>query len=744
MRVLSIIGLIVLIPCILTGETETRTVYNRDSNLTVPKAEFPIKIDGIIDEKAWENALTLELSNEISPGENTPAPVRTQCFITFDKNGVYVAFRAFDPEPSQVRAHLVDRDNAWQDDLVAIVFDTFNDTNRAFGFFINPLGVQTDEIWSKGGNEFDGSWDAIWHSAGHLTDFGYEVEVLIPFRALQFHPTSEAKTWGFSALRVYPRSQRHNIGLLNHNRNHECMICQFPQLTGFQEVKTGKTVELDPTVTYVRTDYRPNHPDGPMVKFKDKAEVGLSGHWSFTPNLTFSGAINPDFSQVEADAAQMDVNTQFSLYYDEKRPFFLEGIDFFRTQAEAVYTRAVAEPEWGIKLSGKEKKNVLALFSTGDRITNILLPGAEGSGDEFLDQRCVSSVFRYRRDFSNSSTLGFLVTDREGTDYHNRLAGVDGMIRITKSDTLSFQGLVSSTAYPEAFAQDKNQPDGNFNGAAMTLSYKHSRRSYFWKVSYDDFNPKFRADLGFIPQVDYREIEVEGGYFYWGKKESFLTRAAVSGSFDQSYKHNGDLLEREGSLDIELEGPLQSLLLVNFEYEKKIYAQMPFTQFSTFLMFQAKPSGTMEFRVSAYFGDELDYDNARDGRVLSIEPYLNLRLGQHLNLSASYSYNRLNISQGRLYLAQIAQLNMAYHFSKKLFFRGILQYRDTRRNPDLYIFEVDPRYRKLYAQMLLSYKLNPRTVFFLGYTDNFVGKYFLDPKRDTKTFFVKVGYALAL
>ncbi|UCH96920.1 MAG: carbohydrate binding family 9 domain-containing protein, partial [Candidatus Aminicenantes bacterium] len=269
----------------------------------IKKATANIKIDGYLNEKVWEDALVLPVNIEFMPGENIEAPVQTQCLLLYDDNYLYVGFKADDPHPHRIRAHLWDRDSAWTDDLVAILLDTFNDENRAFAFLCNPLGVQSDEIFSDGGTVEDKSWDAIWDSAGHIHDGGYEVEMAIPFRSLQFQRSTNPQTWGFALLRNYPRSQLHQITNFHHNRNNTCLLCQFPKLAGIEDASPGKNIELDPTFTAFQTDSTENFPDSPMERVDSQMEVGISGQWGFTSNLTLSGAINPDFSQVEADVA---------------------------------------------------------------------------------------------------------------------------------------------------------------------------------------------------------------------------------------------------------------------------------------------------------------------------------------------------------------------------------------------------------------------------------------------------------
>ena len=184
-----------------------------DQPYEVTRATSEIIIDGAIDEPAWDDALTLELKYEVQPGENIPPPVRTQVLITYDEHRVLVAFRAFDPDPARIRARFRDRDHAWQDDWVGIVLDTFNDERRAYEFISNPLGVQTDAINDNVTNRYDIAWDAIWESAGRLTDFGYEVEIGIPFNQLRFQNLDGPQVWGVDAMRSYPRVERHHIGL---------------------------------------------------------------------------------------------------------------------------------------------------------------------------------------------------------------------------------------------------------------------------------------------------------------------------------------------------------------------------------------------------------------------------------------------------------------------------------------------------------------------------------------------------
>ncbi|MEJ2546039.1 MAG: carbohydrate binding family 9 domain-containing protein, partial [Calditrichaceae bacterium] len=232
---------------------------------------------------------------------------------------IFVAFIAYDPDPSKIRARYCDRDNIWDDDWILILFDTFNDQRRTYDFTCNPLGIQGDMIETPtgGGDE----WDAIWDSDGRITEEGFIVEMAIPFSSLNFPSGEENQIWGFDAVRSYPRSVRHHIGTWVRDRDNNCYMCQAEKLIGFAGASPGKNVELVPTFNVLRSQERRDETSGPFVNKDEKYELGLTGKWGITPNFTFSGTVNPDFSNIEADILQLDINNQFAIYYPESHTY---------------------------------------------------------------------------------------------------------------------------------------------------------------------------------------------------------------------------------------------------------------------------------------------------------------------------------------------------------------------------------------------------------------------------------------
>ena len=281
-----------------------------------------------------------------------------------------------------------------------------------------------------------------------MTEEGYEVEMAIPFSSLRFTDGAGAKTWGIDALRVRPRDQRTRIGLNPLPRGRNCYLCHASKLRGFAGVSPGRNLEIAPTVTANDTAVRSG--GGERFVEDDEQEAGVTVRWGVTPGTTLSGTVNPDFSQVEADAAQLAVNTQFALFFPEKRPFFLEGGDLFDTRINAVYTRTIADPAWGLKLAGKQGKSGYGVIVAEDERTNLVIPGSQGSSFASLEQDNLSSVVRYRRDLSGEgSALGGIVTSRSGDGYHNHLAGMDALFRWNGGDALRLELLGSDTTYPE-------------------------------------------------------------------------------------------------------------------------------------------------------------------------------------------------------------------------------------------------------------------------------------------------------
>ena len=705
----------------------------------IPKTASGITVNAVLDEEAWQGALLLELNYEVRPGENVTPPVSTEVLLTYDEDNLYAAFRCHDPEPSAIRAHLRDRDTLGGDDWVALILDTFNDQRRSFDFIVTALGVQFDQIEAQSGE--DPGWDAIWASAAEITDWGYVVEIAIPFSSLRFQRADGPQVWGFDAVRRYPRDHAYHIGTFPRDRSNNCYLCQAIKIQGFEGARPGRNIELDPTVIAYREESRLDLPEGGMEKEAQDVEFGLTASWGITPNMTFNFTANPDFSQVEADAIQLDINEPFALFFPERRPFFTEGADYFTALENVIYTRTIREPSWGVKLTGKEGANTVGAYVMRDEITNLVFPGPQGSRATTIDTANSLAVVRYKRDFGSRYTAGLLTTVRQGPDYHNGVVGADLDFRFTRTDQIQLLVLGSSTEYPTDIQEDFDQPSGSNFGHLISFEYDHYTRTWGWWADYEEAGENFRADLGYYPRVGFRNVE--GGVLHtWnGRPGSWWSAIRVGADYSYFAERDGGLLNRSGTLWLNYNGTMQSFVQLGVAIEKEAYAGEEYDLTGGLVQAGFWPMGNLQIGAFSIFGDQIDYANARLGSRFRINPWLSYNLGRHIRLALNHNFERMQVDNARLYTANISQITAVYQFNVHAFFRAIVQYVDYDYNPDNYTFERNSEERSLFTQLLFSYKLNPRTVLFLGYADNYYGTQDFRLTQSDRTLFVKAGYA---
>ncbi len=749
---------ILTLSTITTAETiaVNTTISNEKNTFQLTHNKEKITVDGILDEAVWQLATKMELAYENNPGEGISASVKTEIYFYENGDSFNVAIKAYDPDPSKIRASLRDRDALWADDNVGIILDTFNDERSGYEFFVNPLGAQADMRMddSNGWNE-DASWDAIWDSAGKITDFGYVVEMSIPFSALRFPDTDGELTWNVAGWRNYPRDVRMQMATYKSDRNLECNLCQFDQLTGFKEVESGNNFQLTPTLTISRQDEKLDVP-GPWKKGDIEVEPGLDIRWGITQDIVLNATINPDFSQVEADAGQLDVNSTYSLFYPEKRPFFLDGASYFDTSNfNFVHTRNIAEPDFGAKVTGKTNAHSYGLMLANDSNTSFLLPGNQGSDIATLEDESNVAIARYKVDVGERNNVGVLVTNRNATDYDNTLVSVDGSYWFSKADSLTYQFAYSDTQNPDLLVEEY-QDDDNLavkpqqSGNALSLNYSHSTRDYSIKAGYTSVEQDFRADLGFQSQANYEKIVIGGDRTWYGNSKDTLTRWGYFGDWDITHDQDGKVLEQEIEFHGNLQGQKQFYTNFGIVHRKKFYDGEYFneTQFMMFAKFV--PLSGVELGTFYRFGKQIDYANTQLGDAFNIDIFLNYDVNKHLSINLDYTYSNLDVEDGRLFTANLFDVGFGYQFNMRSIIKLIVQYVDVDRNADLYHYDdiedrPDTISRNFSTQLIYSYKINPQTLFFIGYSDGGYQDDNLDSlNRDQRTVFTKFSYAWQL
>ena len=728
-------------PAHAADETERAVATVRQ---TIPHAQGEAKIDGVLDDAIWAHALVVDLAVETYPRENQPTQVATKAYVVENGKQLLVAFEARDPKPESIRAFLRDSDTAWNDDFVGIVIDTFNDERRAFEFFVNPFGVQMDAITDDVNRSENPAWNAIWDSAGRITTDGYVVELAIPFSQLRFPRSAGDQTWGIDLLRMLPRNVRTRLANNPQDRNKSCYICQFGKFDGFANATPGKALEVVPSLTSTRTDTRPPTAGGSFTNGDFDNEVGVGVRWGITPDVTADLAINPDFSQIEADVAQLSENAQFALFYPETRPFFLEGSDYYASPLQAVFTRTVADPDVGAKITARAGQNTFGAFATQDAVTNLLFPGPLGSESTSLAQSNDGIVGRYTRGFGNASTVGALFTRRHGDGYRNDVGGLDGNYRIGDQSTIRFQYLTSRTEYPTAVAAPFSQPSGTFGGDAFRAEYRYGARNWFAEYFHQQLDPGFRADSGFISRVDLVQDHIEAERIWQGPGGVWWTQLRAGVSWNDSRDTNGGLLGRSTQPFFSFNGPLQSFMEIDVGPRSEFWNGQVFDMYNTSVFAQMRPASGVSAAFQWRYGDQLDHANSKVRDQQRIQPQLEWNATRHLLVRGRYTLDRLWSKDGPIvYKARLADLRLTWQFNVRSFVRLTLQGSDVERNVAQYIDpSTVPSSASHDAQLLYSYKLNPQTVLFAGYStseleDDTTGR--LEPTG--RTAFLKVSYA---
>jgi Domain of unknown function (DUF5916) len=474
-----------------------------------------------------------------------------------------------------------------------------------------------------------------------------------------------------------------------------------------------------------------------------ETEAGLGVRWGITPDLTLDATLNPDFSQVEADVAQLQENTQFALFYPESRPFFLEGEDYYSSPLQAVFTRTVADPNAGAKFTGRTGNNTIGVFATDDVVTNLLFPGPLGSRNHSLDQDNDGFVGRYTRGFGNTSTIGALVTSREGDGYSNQVAGFDGRYFAGDKHTLRFQYLESRTEYPAQVVADFAQPAGEFDGDALRVEYRYGSRNWFGQWGHQELDPNFRADSGFISRVDVVQDWFEGNRTWYGTG-TWYNELSVGIEGNRSEDTNGQLLEQGVQPAFSFQGPLQSFMRIGAGPSKEYWNGQVYDMQGGFMFGQIRPRSGLNINMQIGRGEQIDYANSRLADQRRFQPQVEWNATRHLLVRLRYTSNRLISKDGpTIFDANLTDLRLTWQFNVRSFVRLTAQSQNIDRNVALYNDpNTDPHTETLASQILYSYKLNPQTVLFAGYSDNQIDDTLTGNLEQTgRTLFMKLSYA---
>lgn len=749
--------------------------------ITIPRFEHAPVIDGKLDDEVWKSAAVFKDFYQIGPGDNIAPSKPTEAMMGYDAKTLYLAFHCYD-EPDKIRATVAKRDEVFNEDNVRIFLDTFNDQRRAYVLGWNPLGVQADGIMTEGsGTDF--SIDIVMESKGMITSDGWTLEVAIPFKSLRYE-AGKGKLWGLHVWRNIDRFNDEIDSWMPNSRDISSQLAQQGHITGLENISTEHTLEIIPSVTVSESGKRvsaltpadlsvnPARLDpGRLLNEPLAFDLGVTAKYSLTPTVTLDMAINPDFAQVEADATVVTANQRFPIFFEEKRPFFLEGIDIFQTPIQAVHTRSIVDPDIAVKLSGKRGKNTFGLLVASDNAPGNFTaeerqqdPASLAGIARFIDKNAYVGILRLKRDVGKQSYLGLIMTSYNFIEKHNQLGGIDGRIQISKQKTFRFQVAASTSRRcffePALNAHRPGPSDGCFvgfdpapdnltrpgetnnyyrtgNGLAYRYSYNRDGRNFFYGANGNGQTQDYRADLGFTRRLNTNFAGVYVGYVSEQKPKAKLIRWNINDNvgtnfnwqgLSQNFNHEismGFSFQRNTFFGVGFDNGYERVFEEEFGLKRNATRPGAFfggperstSQYGFYMYGGSKPSQKISFNGNLNLNyHSFDYDFGALPKFIRVSPAgladpnaaLDPGPGKSFNMEVGVAYQPTK------------PLNMSLDFTQSKLRRddtGLLAFQDN-----IYSFHATYQFsRFVFARARVDYDTlgsNARGQFLFGYTPN--------------------------
>lgn len=719
--------------------------------LDITRASSPPAIDGKLDDPVWRSAARITDFSQMEPVDGAPATEQTEVWIAYDSRRLYLAFHAHYSDPRLIRANRSDRDKIDRDDRISIYVDTFLDQQRAFMFAVNGYGVQADAMRNasagvasigarsssstrSGGGagpgsgsaqtiEEDLSWDALFDTSGSLVEDGWVAEMAIPFKSLRYPAVADGQhhRWGLQVVRSIVSKFEEDVWSPV-SRDVQGFLTQMGTVGGLRDLSTAKNLEVRPELTAVQfgslAARTGRYHDGEV-----DPEAALNLKYGLTSNIVLDFTFNPDFSQIETDRPQIEVNQRFPLFYEEKRPFFLEGKGIFDTSIPLLHSRTIVDPKFGGKLTGKIGRTTVGMLVANDEA-----PGrVEDRADPAFGRSAQVAIGRVRYDLYSESHVGAIVTDREFLHASNRVAGVDGRFLL---------GAVHRLTVMVAAAQDESQSGARQTGRAIDVNLTRLGRGLTYTISHTNFTPDFRAATGFIRRVDQQNTGVRGSYTFWPQNKVIVSWGQF-GTYSLNYNHEGQIEDhtlgtstfvrfvRNITVNTQNWGGTERFGGVTFrKYHHAVTSDLNFSRrFSANLYWRWEDE--TRYIATPFLGR-----STTGSAEFAFRPGSSFEMGLTANLSRFVDpRNNTEVFDVRLYRARTT-----YQFTKRLLVRNILEY--------------DSWEQKLGINLLLTYRINAGTVAFLGVDDRLQEATKINDNsfdagtltRTSRAFFFKVSY----
>jgi hypothetical protein len=720
---------------------------NYNPSLQVSPAHGSIKIDGELNDPGWKKAAKADNFAERHPGDMIPPLVNTEVYVTYDADNLYVAFVCHD-DPESIRATMCQRDQFYGDDAVCLLLDTFGDATRAYELFVNPYGIQKDQLWSSIGGE-DSGFDLIWQSAAEITDDGYQVEIAVPFSSLRF-PNKDVQTWKIDFWRTHPRESFHQYSWAGYDLNEQCWVCQWGTANGISSVQPGKGMEILPAFVASEKGSLPdrNDPESEIEDGDILGEASVGFKYSISSDMILDASVNPDYSQIEADAAQINVNSPIALFYPERRPYFQEGTDIFRTLFNSFYTRTINDPIFTAKMTSRKDRTSFGFVSAYDETSPYVVPLDESTitlngGESFVN------VFRILRTIGDDTHVGFILSDRRFKNSGSgTVVGVDGDIRLTSNYSIDGQFLVAHTQEPDddsPFSLFKGEApygydekdvnaifeeyyglprfgdseytfafDGeSYSGTGLIARLKRRARHLNFTLDYNQVSPTYRTQVGFDPYINYRNFSVSSFYRYLTKDG--LVQGVTPSVYTLS-RWDFDGMKKLQLANFGIGTQLRAAqigLNINYSLKEEMYVgEMYKKLWSSSFSINGRPSNQLHFSTGFTIGRDIAYYQMTKGDEISgyasfdWKPIDRLMIEPNLNYAQSTDID----SGDELFRQMIVRTRFRLQINREFSVRLVVQYNHLRMpGYERKTWEADP---------LFTYRLSSFSVFYFGSTSD--------------------------
>jgi hypothetical protein len=694
-----------------TAQTAPAPAQARPS-VVIPRAATPPALADYLDgtPRPDEAAITTFVQRE--PGDGVPASQPTEAYVSYDADHLYVIFVAHESDPSAIRASMTRREGIGNDDFVGVMLDPFLEGRRAYLFIVNPLGVQLDGVTAD--REDDYSFDTVWESEGRLTPFGFVVRMAIPFKSLRF-PSTDVQRWGLALARDIRRNNETSFWPYITRR----IARPEPQLavaTGMSGISPGRNMQVIPYGAFTGARFLDR--ETPAFANDTAWRGGIDGKFVVKDAFTFDVTLNPDFSQVESDEPQVTINQRFEVFFEEKRPFFIENASYFQTPINLFFSRRIADPLAGVRMTGKTNGWSVGALAIDDRA-----PGDQLEALDPLDPdagaRTGIGVVRVQRDLWPQSTIGAFASVRDFGASQSRVASVDTRLRLSDTWVMSAQAAVSDVTDASGASR---------SGPAFSLLFDRTGRNWGAFLNYEDISADFSAPLGFVPRVDVRRLFPFFRYTWFPENSVVVSiRPEVSGGL--RWDHAGTLNDWEagGQLQIEMKG--QSEIEIEYRELMERFAGVDFRKHRVSASASTAWLKWLETSAGLEAGREINFfpaagrapflaDGTQAELSLTLKPLPQFRLDQ------TYLFTRLaarddlaGASAGGVIVDNhIWRSRASYQFSRRLSLRAIVDYASVLPDTALIDLETDKTFS---ADVLATYLINPWTAVYVGYTDGY-------------------------